>query len=211
MYTGIIDVLQTLNNLNSIKRLGHVLYAGVNAEEAASISEKGYRIACIMILLENKVKDINFANVLKYAIMREWSIAVVGEFPLSSKSYYSYFQDGSKDMFRQAEGNALSALTRDAKISVPQLSDREVAFYRLCDNLARILELIDLKQKGNKHGWIDKMYLVWIQWFKETDTSEFDFLPDVLSELDVIFRRGYMENKYLTRATKDIWDIKNAS
>lgn len=206
MYSGILDVLQTLNNLNSIKRIGHVLYAGVSAENAASITEKSYRIACIIILLENKVDDIDFSRVIKYSIIREWSISIVGEYPLTSKSFYSYFDPNVKPLLRQAEGNALNILATDAKIQVPQLTAREVEFYRICDNIARILELIDLKQKGNKHAWIDKMYKVWLKWFQEVDTSEFKFLPEILTELDKIYKRGYMENKYLTKSTQDIWD-----
>ncbi|MBN1618309.1 HD domain-containing protein [Candidatus Dojkabacteria bacterium] len=194
----IFDVLQCLNNLKYVKRIGPNLFAGIPSESLDSIAGHSFRVSSIVLLLCSKFKgEINVGNLLTGALIHDWSEAIIGDIPSRSRSYQSYFDQDIRQVHKFAENKATQALIKDGDIDVPELSDLERDILEIADCTAVIFELVDLKQKGNTHKWIFKMYNVEINIIRN---FHFDFISSYVSELDRLFAEG-MDNKYLTKAT----------
>lgn len=194
---NIFNVIQLLNNLNYIKRTGPNLFAGISNEDIESIAAHSYKTTYLCLIFGNKIKNIDLKNLLIYAIVEDWAEAIIGDPPTSSRSYKGYFDIDIRKEIKKAESKARYEILEDAGLSEPKLTQKEKKLFLFCDILARTLELINHKQLGYKHKWIDKMFGVQIELLKE---FEFIFTKDVVREVEELYKRGYMDNKYLTKA-----------
>jgi len=193
----ILNLIQTLNNLKYIKRTGPTLFAGISSIQTDSIAEHSFKVANLSILLGNKVKGVNIGNLTIHALIHDWAESIVGDIPSSSKSFQSYFKINIRETFKDAEANILNTFLKDAKLKLQDLNETELKLLDLCDKLATTLELIDYKQKGNKHRWIDKMFTISISSIKQFD---FDFIQELSLGLKDMFE-NVMDNYYLTKVT----------
>jgi len=195
-----LDIIQTLNNLNKIKRTGPSLGAGIPQHDIESLAEHSYRVVYLCLIFSKADSTINLLNLIQYVITHEWGECILGDLPLRGKSYMSYFRNPMefKNAFREAEGKAKQMLMKDAGIGYVSLSASEDKLFRFCDTLARIVEIIDYRQTGYKSSWLDKMYKVQISLLKK---YAYSFVNELLAGIDEIYQRGYMENKYLTKET----------
>lgn len=202
----ILDVLQVLNNLNSLKRMGPNLFAGIPTYALESIAEHSYKVTYLCLIF-GKLDNVRLDKLLTFAITHDWSESIIGNSIATSNSYKSYFNVNIKEIVKAAEGKAKEVLLSDSKVGMVEINEDERQVFKFCDILAVVLELIDSKQKGFKHGWLDKMYKVQIS---RLSKFKFPFVPELIFDLEKIYQRGYMENPYLTKATEDIWkDKKN--
>ncbi len=198
---NVIKIIETLNNLKYIKRTGPTLFAGISTNQTESIAEHSFKVANLVLLLGGKVSSVNIPNVVTHAISHDWQESVIGDIPTGSRSWKQYFENADiREIFKKAEEKVRSEMFIDSGIVLPELSKTEQDLLMLCDGLAIILELVDYKQKGNSHNWIKKMFDVQIS---ITKGYEFDFVPDLVTQLDRIFNEG-MDNYYLTRATSNL-------
>lgn len=188
--------IQLLNNLNKIKRTGPNLFAGIPDYMTESIAEHSYKVLYLCLIFSIRLKSINLCNLFVYIITHEWSETLTGDIPTSSKSYQSYFNTDIRKIFKDAGSRIRTEVLRDLGLKVNKLSLEEEKLFEFCEISSRILELIDHKQLGCKHKWIDKMYFMQINYLKEI---KFNFTDEVVKELNNLYKRGYMDNEYLTK------------
>jgi len=193
-----LRAIQALNNMSKIKRSGPNLVAGINSENLESLAEHSLKVTYLSLIFGSQIPNVSIEKLLRYALLHDWGESILGDTISRSKSYMSYFDEGMKEMYKKAEGKAKEALLTDSNIKFPTLSVEEHKLFKFCDRLALVLEIIDIKQQGYKHSWIDKMYKIQIEILAKCDYS---FVPDLLKGISEIEKRGYMENKYLTRCT----------
>ena len=187
-------LLQVLNNLNSLKRTGPNLFAGIPNQNIESIAEHSYKVAYLCLIFSKKFKDINLENLLTYVLIDEWGEVIIGDLPTSSSSYKRYFETDIRKLHKDAETKAQKVLLDDAALDKPKLSKTENDLYEFCDILARTFELLNFKTLGYKHNWIEKMFRIQLELLMK---YRFEFTYDLVEELKKIYKKG-MDNKYLT-------------
>lgn len=194
-----LNLIQTLNNLRYIRRTGPILFAGVPSDHVQTIAEHTFTVSNLVLLLGSKVKSVNVGNILMHGQIHDWAESIIGDMPLASKSYQSYFDEDIQSIYKSAEFKILNNFMSDAEIALPQINEQELSLLRLCDLCATTLELIDLKQKGHQHQWIEKMFVVNQGLMEKFD---FDFIPELKDGFQKLFENG-MGNEYLTKATDE--------
>lgn len=199
LMNNLMNALQLLNNLHSIKRIGPTLSAGIPPQETASIADHSYFVSCLCLILGSKVEGVDPYKTSAYALMHDWGEGVIGDWPVSSPSYSSYFDEDIRKIVKKAEKNALDQLLRDLELTMPELNYQEVQLVKFCDIYSRLFELINLRQNGFEHDWFNQMFEVQT---KLLDVFDYAFIPDLLKITREIFERGYMSNEYLQKATK---------
>lgn len=198
---NIIKALQVLNNLRKIKRTGPNLFAGIPDEFVESIAEHSYKVAYLCLIFSQRVKNVGLGQLLVYAIIDEWGESLLGDIPTGSKSYQSYFDTDIRKIFKKAESRIREEVVNDAGVEMPKLNKQEQKLFDFCDLVARILELVDHRQSGFKHKWIDKMYFMQMRLIKE---FKFSFIPEVVSELERLYEQGCMDNPYMTKVATEL-------
>lgn len=199
----IFNAIQALHNLNNIKRTGPNLFAGIPYSDLESLSEHSFKVAYLCLIFGSQLDNIRLDKILSYALIHDWAECITGDVATSSLSYRSYFDVNIRDIYKVAEGKAKAKILSDLNLTNPELNEDEVQLFGFCDVLARILELIDLKQRGYKHSWIEKVYKVQMEIIKKYN---FSFVSEAILGIEEIFNRGYMENDYLIKSTKEYWD-----
>ncbi|MDD3648200.1 MAG: HD domain-containing protein [Candidatus Dojkabacteria bacterium] len=195
---NIFRAIQILNNLNHIKRTGPNLFSGIPNESLESIAEHSYKVAYLCLIFSKKLRNVNLEKLLIYSLIDDWGECVLGDIPSQSPSYRSYFKGDSRKYFKEAERKARNLIYSDAGIEVPEFNDEEFRLFKFCDSLAIVLELIDLRQQGYKHKWIEKMFKVQI---KSLQNFQYEFADKIVVELKKLFLGG-MDNYYLTKDSK---------
>lgn len=202
-----IDVLQVLNNLKTIHRTGPNLFAGIPSASIESISDHLYKVTYLVLIFHKYFKDTNRESLLLNAITHDWAEAVLMDVPSGSPSFKSYFEEDIRGIFKKAEGKVLNEIFTDLEIKIPELTDKEKLLLDFADGIAILFEMIDYKQKGYNHEWIDRMFDVQVNKLVEVIEAKFEdsikvVFKDMLSEVRYLFEQKYMVNKYLTKATR---------
>jgi 5'-deoxynucleotidase YfbR-like HD superfamily hydrolase len=196
---NIFKALQVLNNFQYIKRSGANLGAGIPSFQLESLSEHSYRVTYLCLVFGEFFKNINKENLIKYNLTHDWGEVVLNDIPTSGKSFRSYFDDDIRVIYKVAERKVLDALLSDLGLEIPEINEEEKQLYNFCDTLELVLELLDLRQQGFTHGWIEKMFEVQTQLLCGYN---FDFVDAVVQNLQKIFNDKAMDNEYLTKASK---------
>ena len=193
----IFKALQLLNNFNHIKRTGANLCAGVPHYMTPSLAEHSYRVTYLALIFSKFIKNANTENILKYCLIHDWGESVINDVPTSSKSFKSYFEEDIRIVYKMAELKALGEILTDVNLDMPILTEEEKQLCNFCDTLELVFELIDLKQMGMKHLWLEKMFKVQSHLLSEYD---FEFAEDVVKNIEQLYEQGGMVNDYLARS-----------
>jgi 5'-deoxynucleotidase YfbR-like HD superfamily hydrolase len=202
-----LDVIQLLNNLKNIHRTGPNLFAGIPASSIESISDHSYKVTYLCVILAKYFDGVNLEKLLLNAITHDWAEAIVMDVPSGSPSFSSYFDQNIREIFKTAELKAKTEILGDIDLSLPNMSDLESIVLDFCDGVAVLFEMIDYKQKGYNHEWIDRMFAVRTDSLmkmvnEKVPESSKEFFKSFISDLQFLFEQKYMVNKYLTKATR---------
>ncbi|MEI7603631.1 MAG: HD domain-containing protein [bacterium] len=199
--TKIFKGLQLLNNFKHVQRTGPNLFAGIPNHLIESLAEHSYRVTYMCMIFAKYVEDVNMSKILQFCITHDWGESIINDVPTSSPSFKSFFEDDIRVIYKQAEYNALSEILNDFKLDMIELNENERDLFDLCDILDVIFEMIDFRQLGMRHTWIEKMFKVQINILRE---YQFNFVPEIIEKSIELFEQGAMSNEYLTKKTANI-------
>ena len=213
MTTKILPTIQALYNLRNVLRIGYPLFGGIAVSDTICIAIHGFMVAQFAMIvgdlaIQNKIK-IDQTVLLKLALYHDWGEAILSDFPGKSPSYSSYFDKDIQRLHQRGEQKARQAMT--ASLQKLGIDDYEKMFtadsYKeeqqlvfLCDDLAVLLEIIELKHRGYRHQWLQAY---WKNQYARvaTEIKPYKFMEPLLSEIKTEYAQTEKSaNPFLTKA-----------
>ena len=207
----LLPLIQTVYNLKNVQRTGFNLFAGVPQKDIICIAVHSFLVAELGMIVgdmaEKENLPINKEVLLKLALYHDWGEAILGDYPDKSPSYQSYFEDNIREIHKKAEKKArlamLSSLQPFMKNNYEELLTSEQFklerdLFSLTDELALLVELIDVKFAGARYEWFDKLYENQFACVQEL-SAQFPFLKSLIEEMETQYQKEQKSpNPYIT-------------
>lgn len=181
--TNIVDVFAKIHALSHLKRQGPSLFAGIPSTNISSITNHSYMVSVVAFLLRDRLPDdFRFDKIYEMIITHDWGEIEVNDLPVSSPSYIQYFEGDIKKIFNDAEDKVLQELfeTYGIENRINDLTEPELKFCNYCDKISHLFEILYMKEQGNIHGWLDKMFIVRVEELKKFN---YEFNLELLNSL----------------------------
>lgn len=206
----VLSLVQVLDNLSRMPRIGGVMFAGIDPDRSDSIAEHSYKTAYLTLLFATIAKEnglvINFEKLLTAALTHDWNESILLDIPSGSPSYRSYFNIVNlREAVKEAEQNANQAiedfLADDVHLEITNLglSTDELMLLNAADLAALLIEILEWKYRGMKYEWFDYLWANTIHRFSES-TSKYTFMTSFINEIEAAYKRGIKPaNPFLTQ------------
>lgn|GEM_PF-1550488 len=207
----VFSLLQVLDNLSRVPRLGGVLFAGLDPNNCDSIAEHSYKVSYLCLILGQLAKKQGLkpdtAALLSSAINHDWTDCILLDLPTGSPSYKSYFQNVDfLQIVKEGEKVARKAIEDfvEGEIDLPlgkeELGEIEKKILAIADTLSLLLEILEWKYQGLKYEWFDYVWSNTLQRLEDQLGGDFKFLEPLIEELQKAFASGGKPpNPFLTR------------
>ena len=179
----IVHAFSKIHGLSHLKRQGPSLFAGISPTKISSITNHSYMVSVVALLLRNHMpQNYRFDKIYEYIITHDWGEIEVNDLPVSSPSYAQYFNGNIRELFHNAEAKVLEEFMDNHGIEnrFLDLTEDESKYCNYCDNLSHLFEILYIKESGNIHGWLDKMFIVRVEELKKFN---YEFNLELLNSL----------------------------